>query len=42
MRPECRKYLYDSVSDEVVWAVLANDLPRLLTEVNALLGTDKS
>ncbi len=32
---------YASVSDEVVWGVLTADLPRLLAEVNTLLGSGK-
>ena len=31
---------YDNVTDETIWAIILNHLPKLKNEVNALLGSD--
>ena len=29
---------YDTVSDDIIWAIVINDLPKLEVEVNKLMG----
>jgi uncharacterized protein with HEPN domain len=31
-------HAYDSISDENIWAILINHLPKLKTEIDALIG----
>lgn len=33
---------YDTVSDEIIWAIVINHLPKLKTEIEALLNKDNS
>ena len=32
-------HAYDSISDENIWAILINQLPKLKTEIDALIGS---
>lgn len=32
-------HAYDSISDENIWAILINHLPKLKTEIDSLIGS---